>query len=150
MKTETSSTANTLESLPDPGLCRECGLLYRDGKYQVCEHPPAEARYMLCPACEATRRQDCRGLLTIRGPQLAQQLDEIEALIHASADELLQQQPLERLLAVVRLDDALEVCSLYEFAARRIAEAVHQRWQGELRMHYIDHGHKLMLFLELG
>lgn len=133
---------------PDPGLCSGCGVVFEHGRFKWKLPPPEQARPIVCPACRAQREEYARGLLRVRGAQLQALEPEIQALVEKVAAYESQHHPLERILAVVRLDDELEICTTYEYLARRLAETLHQAWHGDMHYAYTYYDQRLTIVWE--
>ncbi len=118
----------------DPSLCKGCGVAYLRGQFRW-EEPPAGASEMECPACQRIRDGYEGGVVSLAGAFVAGHREEILNLVHNTEKLEKQHRPLERLMAVSE-NGTIEVSTTYEHLARRIGEAVHRAYKGDLRMDY--------------
>ncbi len=118
----------------DPSHCTECGVLFARGQFRW-EDVPSQASGMQCPACRRIRDSYEGGVVRIEGDFASIHRDEILNLINNTERLEKQRRPLERLMAVSDESD-IEVTTTYEHLARRIGEAIHRAYKGELRVDY--------------
>ncbi|MEZ0370606.1 MAG: BCAM0308 family protein [Candidatus Sericytochromatia bacterium] len=126
------------EKLSEPSVCGGCGVVYEKGRFKWLKTAPEQAEEITCPACQRIRDDAAGGLVVLRGDFIEGHPKEILNLIENTANEEKANHPLERLIAVLNLDDRIEVTTTYEHLARRIGEAIQHAYKGELRMHYAD------------
>ncbi len=121
----------------EPSVCKECGVTFHDGKFEWQKTPPENAHEIVCPACRRCQDNYEGGVVYLEGGFLAQHADEIGNLIDNTAELETQNRPLERIMDRQTLEDgSLTVRTTYEHLARRIGEAVHKAYEGELDFRY--------------
>jgi hypothetical protein len=125
------------EKYSEPSVCRECGVVFQDGIFEWVKNPPAEAAEITCPACLRIQEDYEGGWVEMEGQFLRDHRREIQNLIENTADREARRRPLERIIELRNGDDgSLTVRTTYEHLARRIAEAVHSAYKGELKLNY--------------
>ena len=121
-----------------PAVCPECGAAFSAGRWAWVEQPLAAAE-VLCPACERIRDAFPAGSLSVGGEFLSDHRDEILGLIRNEADAERQDHPLNRLMAMEeREDGGYEITTTDIHLPRRIGEALHRAYEGELDFEYGD------------
>jgi hypothetical protein len=125
------------EKYSEPAVCRECGVVFQDGIFEWVKNPPADAEEITCPACMRIRDDYEGGLVVLEGDFLQGHRGEITNLIENTADHEARRRPLERILDMeTSRDGRITVRTTYEHLARRIAEAVHSAYKGDLALNY--------------
>lgn len=125
------------EKYSEPSACKECGVVFQDGIFEWMKKPPADAHPILCPACQRIRDDYEGGIVQLEGAFLHDHWEDIRNLIENTEDREVRGRPLERILAWDNLDDgSVVIRTTYEHLARRIAEAVHRAYKGELSLQY--------------
>ena len=120
-----------------PALCKECGVVYEDGVFTWRKHPPRDAESMVCPACHRAQDDYEGGQIHLSGTFLDEHATDIRNLIENTEDREMSERPLERILDITDAEDGgWMVRTTYEHLARRIAEAVHSAYRGELHLQY--------------
>ncbi|MCK7580262.1 MAG: BCAM0308 family protein [Chromatiales bacterium] len=124
--------------LPEPTVCRDCGSVFHNGRWQWGERP-SDAHETLCPACHRIHDRCPGGYLTLAGPFLAEHRDEI--LQRVRNVEELREEPAPAAphhggrgqrapeLSITTTDMQL---------ARSLGDAVHHAYKGELDYHYTE------------
>ncbi len=118
----------------DPSQCTECGVLFARGQFRW-EEVPHGAQGMECPACRRIKDRYEGGVVRIEGDFASAHRDEILNLITNTERLEKNHRPLERVMAVDETS-ALEVTTTYEHLARRIGDAIHRAYKGQLRLDY--------------
>jgi hypothetical protein len=121
---------------PNPAVCQECGVVYEDGVFAWRKHPPRDAGSIVCPACRRAQDDYEGGRVHLSGSFLTEHATDIRNLIENTEDREMSERPLERILDLNEEEDSWLVRTTYEHLARRIAEAVHRAYQGELNLQY--------------
>ena len=67
-------------------MCRDCGVVFRDGRWQWSPELPTGAADALCPACQRIRDQVPAGFLTLSGDFLQPHREEIMHLLRNTVD----------------------------------------------------------------
>ncbi len=128
--------------LPDPTACSECGAMYRAGRW-TWGAPPADAKRVVCPACQRIRDDYPGGYLTLRGGFLGEHADELVALSRNIEEREKTQHPLKRIMGVAREEDEILITTTDPRLARNIGDAVHSAYKGELDYQYTEEGNVL-------
>lgn len=116
--------------------CRDCGAVYRRGRWSVATTVARSAHLGRCPACRRTREHFPAGYISLKGDFYRAQRDEILALVrHCEADEK-GRHLLERIMAIREGRDGALVTTTGIHLARRIADAVQAAYKGRLRFRY--------------
>jgi NMD protein affecting ribosome stability and mRNA decay len=120
---------------PEPTVCPECKAVFADGRWLWGEAPD-EANEQVCPACQRIQDRFPAGYVTIKGAFLEEHRDEIVALIENHEKKEKAERPLQRIMAIDRKRDGLEITTTDSHLARGIAEALHDAYKGELKLRY--------------
>lgn len=121
--------------LQEPTVCPQCGAVYHQGRWQRLA-APAGAQQHTCPACQRMHDDFPAGYVTLEGGFLAGHRDEIMRLMQHEAQRESEQHPLQRIMKMEERDGATVVTTTDIHLARRLGEAVHHAYQGELEYHY--------------
>lgn len=125
------------EQYREPSLCRECGVLFRNGIFEWTADPPAGAAAITCPACLRIQEDYEGGVVHLEGDFLKEHWEDIRNLIENTEARERGQRPLERILEWHNEDDgSVVIRTTYEHLARRIAEAVHRACKGDMELQY--------------
>jgi hypothetical protein len=124
----------------EPTVCPRCGLVYRNGRWQVSELPQGDRPHENhCPACRREVDRFPGGLLHLKGKYLAEHHDEILNIIRNQQSAAAAQRPLQRILWIEESPDAVEVATTMGHLAQRIGKAVLSACKGHLA---IKHAHE--------
>jgi NMD protein affecting ribosome stability and mRNA decay len=126
----------TKEKYHDPSICKRCGVVFHDGMFQWMEPAPVNAEPMICPACRRIEDKYEGGVVRLEGEFLEKHKDEIINLIRNIERNEMAFRPLERIIEIKEEDGGLTITTTYEHLARRIGEAVHRAYKGDLKMQY--------------
>lgn len=121
--------------LSEPTVCKECGAVYHEGRWQWIE-APAKADQKICPACHRIHDNNPAGFVTLQGPFFNTHCEEIRRLIQHHAEHERVEHPLKRIMAIENRGGAMLVTTTDTHLARGIGEAVRHAYQGELK---VDH-----------
>ena len=121
--------------LPEPTRCPDCGVVYRDGRWNW-GLAPEGARDERCPACQRVHDRFPAGYVLLQGEFLAGHRDEVLRLArHREAKERAEH-PLERIMAIEDVEGGVQITTTDTHLARDIGEAVHSAYKGDLEYHY--------------
>lgn len=126
----------TKEKYNDPSVCEKCGVVFHDGIFQWMKEVPSGATKMVCPACRRIEDKYEGGIVYLEGEFLQNHKDEILNLIKNVEEDETAYRPLERIIEIKEEDGKLVITTTYEHLARRIGEAVHKAYKGELNIQY--------------
>lgn len=132
----------TRSKLPEPTVCPRCQAVFHDGRWRW-GPPPAPAHQTLCPACRRIEENYPAGILTITGGFLAGHRAEIEGLIRHQEELEKGEHPMHRIMGMDARPDGLVVTTTDIHLPRRIGEALHHAYQGELDFHYDEEAYLL-------
>ncbi|MSO71447.1 MAG: ATPase [Alphaproteobacteria bacterium] len=123
--------------LADPTVCPGCNAVHTAGRWHWGDRPD-NARPHLCPACQRIKDKVPAGIVLLRGEDLATHRDELLNL--ARHQEALEKSdhPLNRILAIVKRPDEIEITTTDIHLPRRIGDALHHAHKGELDLTYAD------------
>ncbi len=123
--------------LPEPTRCPRCGATYQEGRWQWTTLPPANAHEELCTACHRINDHYPAGVVTLRGPLVREQKAEMLRLARHQEEAEKAEHPLNRIMAVEEEGpETLRIITTDIHLPRRIGEAVHRAFHGDLNMHY--------------
>ena len=122
----------------DPSICVKCSLVFHDGIFEWLERLPQNAQKMTCPACRRIGDSYEGGHVVLEGTFLSGHKDDVVNTIKNAEESEKRQRPLERIMELAIGDDRIEVKTTYEHMARRIGQAVHNAYKGDLTLQYLD------------
>ena len=126
----------TKEKYREPSVCEKCGVVFIDGIFQWLDKVPQNPNKIVCPACRRIDDKYEGGILYLKGQFLNEHKDEILNLIRNVAEEELTYRPLERIIQIKEDEDQIVITTTYEHLARRLGEAVHKAYKGDLKLEY--------------
>jgi hypothetical protein len=126
----------TKEKYPDPSVCKKCGVVFHDGIFEWIEPVPKHAESIICPACRRIEDRYEGGYVVLEGDFLKDHKDEVLNLIRNTEEEEMGYRPLERIIDIKEEDGKIVITTTYEHLARRIGEAVHRAYKGDLIIQY--------------
>lgn len=126
--------------LSEPTVCPQCGAVFSNGRW-TWDAAPAGANQERCQACHRINDAYPAGVVTLRGDFLKQHAAEILNL--ARNQEKLEngEHPLHRIMDVSESDAAIEITTTDIHLPRRIGQAIHSAYEGDLEFHYDKGGH---------
>jgi hypothetical protein len=93
---------------------------------------------MVCPACRRISDNYEGGHVVLEGTFVTNHRDEVVNAVKKAEQLEKRQRPLERIMNIVVGGDRIEVKTTYEHMARRIGQAVHKAYRGELKLQYLE------------
>ncbi len=126
----------TKEKYHDPSVCEVCGVVFHDGIFEWLKDVPKNAEKIVCPACRRIQDKYEGGVVYLEGTFLEKHLEEIMNLIKNTEEEEMRYRPLDRIISTEKEDGKIVIKTTYEHLARRIGEAVHRAFKGELKLNY--------------
>lgn len=123
---------------PEPTLCPECGVMFRDGHWQWPAEPPREADHALCPACRRIRDRVPAGILSLSGPFFREHREDVMNLVRNKVHQEKTRNPMKRLMDI--RDDNGGVVAYFtdDHLPRGVGDAVASAYEGELDVHFTD------------
>jgi len=120
----------------EPSVCSDCGALFKAGRW-TWGQPPRDAFRTVCAACLRIRDHFPAGHVTLRGPWVGQHQEELRQLVAAHEAETTRTRPMERVIGVSSgPDTSLTITTTGRHLARSIAHAIHDHYEGRLRVRY--------------
>jgi len=119
----------------EPAVCPQCGLIYHKGRWQRATRPE-KANEHLCPACHRMNDRNPAGYITLAGPYMEAQGEEVLRLVRNEETREAQGHPLQRIMGIEKMEGKITVTTTDVHLARRIGDALHAAFQGELTVKY--------------
>jgi hypothetical protein len=120
----------------DPSVCEKCSVLFRNGAFEWVTPIPPHAARIICPACRRIADKFEGGIVTLEGSFLSQHKPDILNTITNAARAEQALRPLERIISLTDQGTRIEILTTYEHIARRIGDAIHKAFKGELTVQY--------------
>jgi hypothetical protein len=124
------------EKYPEPSVCERCGVVFNSGIFMWANPIPKNFPKMICPACKRIEDKFEGGVVLLTGKFLKEHKEEILNIVRNVEAYKIEKRPLERIMSIEEIEDALEIKTTYEHLARRIGEAVNSAFKGELKISY--------------
>jgi NMD protein affecting ribosome stability and mRNA decay len=124
---------------PAPTVCPQCGAVFQQGRWTWMARP-AHAHEEPCPACRRIRDKYPAGYLSLRGAFLQGHRQEILNLARHEAQRETAEHPLHRIMQIEEQEDGIVITTTDLHLPRRIAEALHRAYQGEMEVQYVEEG----------
>lgn len=121
--------------LHEPTRCPDCGAVYQKGRWSWSAAPEA-AQVQRCPACQRIHDRFPAGYVMLRGSFFTAHRDEILRRVRHCEESEKAGHPLERIMAIEPDADGSLVTTTDTHLARRIADALHDAYKGELEYRY--------------
>ncbi len=130
-----NDTYKTKAKLAEPTVCATCGAVYRKGRW-TWDPRPADAAETTCPACQRIRDRYPAGHLQLSGAFVMQHRAEILGTARNEETTEKAEHPLARIIAIEDHGDGIEITTTDTHLARRIGEALHHAFEGDLKFSY--------------
>ena len=121
--------------LPEPTVCETCKAVYRDGRWQWAAIPD-NTGHSLCQACARIRDDFPAGIVRLGGAFAKSHRAEIVNLARRQEALEKDEHPLNRIMDIGEESGELVIRTTDIHLPRRIGEAVHRAYSGELKYHY--------------
>ena len=130
--------------LPGGTVCPECGAVFDGGRWQWPTNPPSDSAHReICQACHRIRDAYPAGWITIDGGFVAAHREEIEHLVRHQESLEKGEHPLHRIIGIKPQKGGLVVTTTDIHLPRRIGEALHHAYEGQLDFHYEEEAYRL-------
>lgn len=125
----------------EPTVCPQCGAVYQHGRWQWMQRPEG-AETTLCQACHRINDHYPAGIVTLSGPLVAAEKDEIIRLARHQEQAEKPEHPLNRIMSVEEeASDRLAISTTDIHLPRRIGEAMKRAYKGDLSEHFDEGGY---------
>jgi len=121
--------------LPEPTVCPQCGLVFRDGRWQQSARP-SQAHETVCPACHRINDRFPAGYVTLESDFVEQHRDELLKLARTTEEREKGHHPLQRIMEIEEQGNKITITTTDIHVARRIGEAIHGAYEGNLDVAY--------------
>lgn len=118
-----------------PAVCPDCGAVFQEGRWQWMS-APTDSEHELCPACRRIKDNYPAGIVTLAGSFLKEHQDEILHLARHQEELENSEHPLNRIMNIREEAGGLEITTTDIHLPRRIGEAIHRAYHGDLDYHY--------------
>jgi ferredoxin len=129
--------------LPEPTICPECGAEFHKGRWRWTAHPPVDAHNEMCQACHRAMDKCPAGTLTLTGGFVDGHKVEILRLVRNQEELEKNEHPLHRIMDIEEEPGRIVVRTTDIHLPRRIGEAVHHAFHGDLDFHYEEEAYFL-------
>lgn len=124
--------------LTGPTVCPKCSAVFQKGRWRWPSYPPVEdAHHEICQACHRIIDDYPAGWLTITGDFAKGHKEEIVGLARNQEDLEKGEHPLHRIMEIKEEDGGIVITTTDIHLPRRIGEALHHAYRGDLDFHYI-------------
>lgn len=128
----TTSSAGPRLKLPESAVCRKCGAVYLQGRWQNAESSD-DAAVVLCEACRREEDNFPAGLMLLTGSYVAAHRAELVELIRNQEALERAEHPLNRIMSLEQpASDRIVIATTDIHLPHRIGEAVKQAYDGRL------------------
>ena len=115
--------------------CTDCAALFHRGRW-TWRATPQQAARALCPACRRVRERLPAGFVRLGGAFFREHREELLNRVRRCEQAERREHPLQRIMAMEARNDHVLVSTTDPHLARRIGEALHDAYKGELRYRY--------------
>jgi hypothetical protein len=119
----------------EPAVCPTCGVVFEHGSWHW-KSRPADANEHTCPACQRIHDHMPAGYVTLSGSFFNEHREEIMQLVHHQEERAKAEHPMERIIEVRTEGEETIVQTTDVHLAKRLGDAVHHAYQGELDTKY--------------
>ena len=122
--------------------CPDCGAIFSNGRWkrgalpEKAQSPKAGTHEERCPACHRIHDNFPAGYVTLKGPFFTEHRVEVLARVRHCEQAEKSRHVLERIMAIEANSEGSLVTTTDTHLARRIGEALHNAFKGELDYQY--------------
>ena len=120
--------------LPEGALCKGCGIVYHNKRWQSESTKGESECEVFCPACQRMEDHNPAGVVTLSGPYLAAHKDEILNTIKQQEVKSREKNPIGRIMEIKEEGDRITVTTTEDKLAQKLGREVYKSQKGEL--HY--------------
>ena len=117
--------------LSEPMACRDCGLVYRDGRWKKGDGA-GHTHLTSCPACRRIHDKVPAGYLSIEGPFAYEHREDILRNVRNCEMRKRSRHPLQRIMQIDEQSDKVMVTTTDGRLAHEMANAIKHAFGGEL------------------
>lgn len=121
--------------LAEPTVCPACKAVFHKGRWTWAPEPKG-AHQETCPACHRIHDKYPAGHLTLSGPFLEADQDEILNLIRNEEKKAKAEHPLRRVMAIEKRNDGFVITTTDTHLPQSIGSALRRAHGGELELQY--------------
>lgn len=118
-----------------PVFCRQCGAIYRAGRWQWGPRP-ADARQTVCQACHRSNDNHPAGLVTLTGSFVRPNRADIVRIANEQGLGEKRERPANRIIGIEEGEDRVVVRTTDLHLPHRIGAAIQRTFQGRLDHHF--------------
>jgi NMD protein affecting ribosome stability and mRNA decay len=126
--------------LSDHTICRQCGAVYRHGRWQWAPRPE-KASEALCSACRRINDKFPAGVVKLHGDFGRQQIEEMVHLVRHQEEAEKSEHPLNRIISIDEEAEGIVINTTDIHLPRRIGEAVKRAFHGTLDENFDEGGY---------
>ncbi len=127
------------EKPSDPTVCRECGAIFRRGRWDWAP-APVDAHVTLCPPSRRIQDHYPEGSVTVAGDFAKANRDEILNLVRKVEIREKKEHPLKRIMGITDEGDHTVIETTSAKLASAIGKALNDAYQGNLEASFPDEG----------
>lgn len=121
--------------LQEGTLCKGCGIVYRNKRWQLESGRENITCEVLCPACQRVEDHNPAGVVSLSGPYLAAHKEEILNSIKHMEAKSREKNPIGRIMDITEEDGHITVTTTEDKLAQKLGREVYKSQRGEL--HYM-------------
>jgi NMD protein affecting ribosome stability and mRNA decay len=120
--------------LPEGALCKGCGIVYHNKRWQGDGSEIVKSCEVLCPACQRMADHNPGGVITLSGPYLASHKEEILNRIKQEEAKSREKNPIGRIMEITDQEGQITVTTTEDKLAQKLGREIYKSQKGEL--HY--------------
>lgn len=121
----------------EPTVCTGCGAVFQEGRWTWASRPSG-AHEETCPACHRINDRYPAGVLTLTGRFLDAHGEEAQNLARNEEAREKAEHALHRIMGIDVAKGRIVISTTDQHLARRIGEALHHAYGGDLDFHYVE------------
>jgi NMD protein affecting ribosome stability and mRNA decay len=121
-------------AMPEGALCKKCGIVYHNKRWQLERIPGGSNCEVTCPACQRIADHNPGGVVTLSGPYLAVHKDEILNAIKQQEAKSREKNPIGRIMEIKEEGGNITVTTTEDKLAQKLGREIYKSQKGEL--HY--------------
>ena len=120
---------------PEPTRCPSCSASFQGGRWTWNPAPP-DSNEQMCPACQRIEDDFPAGYVLMKGEFLKSHRDELVETAKGKEKREKVEHPLQRIMDIRDVAGGLQISTADSHLARGIGEALHDAFQGDLKVRY--------------